>query len=84
MVSKKNKEEPHIGMILLDIHIDCRGCSPFMAPFTSMKVNPSWKRPELTENSEVLPNPTIIYCTPNQPNYPPVGQQDQYQKFQNL
>ncbi|OHS97478.1 hypothetical protein TRFO_36343 [Tritrichomonas foetus] len=52
-------------MILLDIHIDNRGALPFMAPFASLRVLPTWTRPLLTENSDFPVIPSIVYITMN-------------------
>lgn len=44
------------GMVLLDIHVDCRGADPFMAPFAHLNIRPTWRNPELNENAEVFVN----------------------------
>lgn len=51
---KKNRGGKNGGMLLLDVHVDCRGADPFMAPFAPLKVQPTWKRPMLSENAEIL------------------------------
>ncbi|KAK8896123.1 hypothetical protein M9Y10_014016 [Tritrichomonas musculus] len=56
-------------MILLDVHVDSRNVQPFMAPFATLKVVPSWQRPTLCENSEIVVNPPVIYVISPPPNY---------------
>lgn len=66
-ISKQGKGNEE-AMILLDIHVDHRNVQPFMAPFSTMKVIPSWERPRLTENAEVAANPPVVYVISPQSN----------------
>lgn len=66
-ISKQGKGNEE-AMILLDIHVDHRNVQPFMAPFSTMKVIPSWERPKLTENAEVAANPPVVYVISPQSN----------------
>lgn len=55
-------------MLLLDIHLAKKNEKPFMAPFSAMKVLPSWKKPLLLQGSEFPPVPTTSYIVGNQPD----------------
>lgn len=55
--SKKIKS----AMVLLDIHVDSRKATPFMAPFATLRVFPCWKRPTQTMNSDFPVPPPMVY-----------------------
>lgn len=55
--SKKIKN----AMVLLDIHVDSRKVTPFMAPFATLRVFPCWKRPTQTINSDFPVPPPMVY-----------------------
>lgn len=55
-------------MLLLDIHIAKNKEKAFDAPFSSMRVLPSWKKPLLLQNSEFPPIPPISYIAGQNPD----------------
>ena len=73
-VNNNNGEKPELDdgseslMLLLDIHIAKKKDKPFIAPFSSMKVLPSWKRPLLLQGSEFPPVPPVAYIVGRTPS----------------
>lgn len=73
-IAQNNAELPEYNdgsenlMLLLDVHIAKKKDKPFNAPFSSMRVLPSWKKPLLLQGSEFPPVPPIAYIVGRNPD----------------